>query len=58
MKRPHAMATLAILVVLVLITTLVVQSRFERDLAIAAKRATQNSEMVNTRCGPIEVQLS
>jgi pimeloyl-ACP methyl ester carboxylesterase len=56
MKRPRAMAALAILVVLVLVITSVVRSRFERDLVIAAERAAKGSEMVNTRCGPIEVQ--
>jgi 2-hydroxy-6-oxonona-2,4-dienedioate hydrolase len=33
-----------------------IRSRFERDLALAAARAAQGSEIVATRCGPIEVQ--
>ncbi len=56
MKRPRAMAALAILVAVVLLAALVVRSRFERDLTIAAERAAQGSVMVDTRCGPIEVQ--
>lgn len=31
-------------------------ARFQRDLAVAAARATEGSEIVDTRCGPIEVQ--
>jgi pimeloyl-ACP methyl ester carboxylesterase len=35
---------------------LTVRSRFQHDLALAAERAAQGSAMVDTRCGPIEVQ--
>jgi pimeloyl-ACP methyl ester carboxylesterase len=55
MKRRRAMAALAIFVALVL-AALLVRSRFERDLAMAAERAAQGSLIVDTRCGPIEVQ--
>ena len=55
MKRKRAMAALVVVVV-VLAAALVVRSRFEHDLTVAAERATQGSEVVDTRCGPIEVQ--
>lgn len=54
MKRKTVFAAFAIAVVLV--AALVIRSRFERDLALAAERAAQGSEVVNTRCGPIEYQ--
>jgi 2-hydroxy-6-oxonona-2,4-dienedioate hydrolase len=56
MKRPHALAALAIVVAVVLAVALVIHLRFERDLAIAAERAAQGSTLVETRCGPVEVQ--
>ena len=33
-----------------------IQSRFERDVALAVERAAQGSVVVATRCGPIEIQ--
>jgi 2-hydroxy-6-oxonona-2,4-dienedioate hydrolase len=39
-----------------LITALLIRSRFEHDLAMAGRRAAQGSELVGTSCGPIEVQ--
>lgn len=36
--------------------TLLVWWRFDRDLGLARARAAQNSTVVATRCGPIEVQ--
>jgi len=56
MKRMPVWVVFALVTVLVLVATLVVRSRFERDLAIATGRAAQGSAMVDTRCGPIEVQ--
>ncbi len=49
-------AILAIVVGVALVAALVIRSRFERDLAVAAARAAQGSVIVETRCGPIEVQ--
>jgi 2-hydroxy-6-oxonona-2,4-dienedioate hydrolase len=40
----------------VFLATLLIRSRFERDLSVAAERAAQGSVVVETRCGPIEVQ--
>jgi len=56
MKRRLVRVVLALVILVVLAAALVVRSRFERDLAIAAERAAQGSVMVDTRCGPIEVQ--
>ncbi len=42
--------------VVVLLATLLIRSRFERDLNVAAERAAQGSMLVATRCGPIELQ--
>jgi pimeloyl-ACP methyl ester carboxylesterase len=39
-----------------LVSGVVIRSRFERDLAIATERSAQGSMLVATRCGPIEVQ--
>jgi 2-hydroxy-6-oxonona-2,4-dienedioate hydrolase len=47
---------LAVVVAVVLVAALVIRSRFDHDLTIAAERAAQGSEVVTTRCGPIEVQ--
>jgi 2-hydroxy-6-oxonona-2,4-dienedioate hydrolase len=56
MKRNRVFAALAIVVALGLVATGLIRSRFERDLALAAQRAALGSEVVATRCGPIEVQ--
>ncbi len=56
MKFRLVRVVLALVILVVLAATLVVRSRFERDLAIATERAAQGSVMVDTRCGPIEVQ--
>jgi 2-hydroxy-6-oxonona-2,4-dienedioate hydrolase len=53
MKR---MWTFAIVGTLVLIVGFVIRSQFESDLAVAKQRAAQGSVVVNTRCGPIEIQ--
>jgi pimeloyl-ACP methyl ester carboxylesterase len=49
-------AVLAIVAVALLTAAFVIRSRFERDLALAEERSAQGSVIVNTRCGPIEVQ--
>jgi 2-hydroxy-6-oxonona-2,4-dienedioate hydrolase len=54
MKRRHLFAAFAL--ALVLVATLLIRSHFERDLALAAERAALGSEIVTTRCGPMEVQ--
>ena len=38
------------------VATLLIRTRFERDLAVATARAAQGSVVVATRCGPIEYQ--
>lgn len=49
MKRWTAF-TLVAVVSAVVVTALVVRSRFERDISIAAERAAQGSTMVDTHC--------
>jgi pimeloyl-ACP methyl ester carboxylesterase len=56
MKRMRVFAALGIMLTIVLVAALVIRSRFTRDLAVAAERAALGSEVVTTRCGPIEVQ--
>ena len=56
MKRNRVFAVLGIVVALGLVATGLIRLRFERDLAVAAGRAASGSEVVATRCGPIEVQ--
>lgn len=56
MKHKPVWIVLAIVIAVVLVAALVVRSRFEADLAVAAARSTQGSVVVATRCGPIEVQ--
>ncbi len=56
MKRQRVFAALGFLVAVVFVAALVVRSRFERELALAAERAAQGSVVMATRCGPIEVQ--
>lgn len=51
-----AAITLVAVVAAVIVAALVVRSRFERDITIAAERAAQGSTVIDTRCGPIEVQ--
>jgi 2-hydroxy-6-oxonona-2,4-dienedioate hydrolase len=55
-KRRSAFTVVAFGVAVVVAVALVIRSRFERDLTIAAERAAQGSEIVQTRCGPIEMQ--
>jgi 2-hydroxy-6-oxonona-2,4-dienedioate hydrolase len=43
---------------LLLIVGFLIRSQFESDLAVAKQRAAQSSVVVNTRCGPIEIQQS
>lgn len=56
MKRRRVWVVLAVVIAVVLIAARVVRIRFERDLALATERAEQGGAMVDTRCGPIEVQ--
>ncbi len=58
MKRSAFLAILAVAFAVVLIAAELIRARFERDLAIAAKRAARGSEVLATRCGPIEVATS
>jgi pimeloyl-ACP methyl ester carboxylesterase len=56
MKRRARFTLLALVAVIGLAAVLGIRSRFERDLALAAARAAQGGTLVDTRCGPIEVQ--
>lgn len=53
MKRKTVILAIAIAALLI---GAAIGWRFERDLAVAAARAAHGSEMIDTRCGPIEVQ--
>jgi pimeloyl-ACP methyl ester carboxylesterase len=44
------------IVAVALVAALAVRARFKSDLALASARAAQGSTVVDTRCGPIEVQ--
>lgn len=50
------LAAVAISAAVVFVAALVIHPRFERDLAQAAARAANGSLIIQTRCGPIEVQ--
>lgn len=54
MKFLHAVGWLAFAISITAVFA--VHSRYKRDVARAAERAAQGSAMVDTRCGPIEVQ--
>jgi 2-hydroxy-6-oxonona-2,4-dienedioate hydrolase len=54
-SRIVAALVLAVLAAAV-IGVVAVRARFERDLSLAVGRAAQGSTLVDTRCGPIEVQ--
>jgi 2-hydroxy-6-oxonona-2,4-dienedioate hydrolase len=56
MKRKTGFVVLAITLAVVVVAALAIRSRFERDLAFAATRAAQESTLIDTRCGPIEMQ--
>jgi 2-hydroxy-6-oxonona-2,4-dienedioate hydrolase len=56
MMRQSTVVAFAGLVGLALGLTALVWSRFDRDLALAAVRATRGSVVVDTRCGPIEYE--
>ncbi len=56
MRRMRDFAALVIGIAVILVVALVIRSRFERDLAVAVKRAAQGGVVLATRCGPIEVQ--
>ena len=46
----------AVLLVAAAVAAFAIHARFAQDLARAAERAAQGSELIATRCGPIEVQ--
>jgi 2-hydroxy-6-oxonona-2,4-dienedioate hydrolase len=50
--RVVGLATVAV----ALVAAFAVHARFKRDLALASARAAQGSTVIDTRCGPIEVQ--
>lgn len=52
----RAAALAAVLAAVLAAAGFVLRARFERDLALAVARATEGSELIATRCGPIEVQ--
>ncbi len=56
MKRKRMMLAVVIVLGILLVAALLIRSRFERDLLVAAEHAAQGSEVIATRCGPIEVQ--
>jgi 2-hydroxy-6-oxonona-2,4-dienedioate hydrolase len=56
MKRKAGLFVLLVVIALVSVTATVIGSRFEHDLATAAQRAALGSTLIDTRCGPIEVQ--
>jgi pimeloyl-ACP methyl ester carboxylesterase len=56
MKRKRMWIALAVSIAVVLVAALVIRARFGADLAVAAARAAQGSDVVATRCGPIELQ--
>lgn len=55
-RHNSRVVALVLAMAVVLFAALLIRSRFERDLALATERATSGSELLPTRCGPIEVQ--
>ncbi len=56
MKRKRVLLGGGVAFAVFLVAALVIRSHFERDLSVAAERAARGSEVIATRCGPIEVQ--
>ncbi len=56
MKRSFRVVVIGAVAVALAAAALVVRSRFQGDLGLAAERAAQGSEVVSTHCGPVEVQ--
>jgi len=56
MTREKAIFAFAITVVALWVAAWSIRSHFDHDLALAAERSVQGSVIVDTRCGPIEVQ--
>ena len=56
MKRKSVFATLTVALAIILLAALVIRTLFKRDIALAAERAAEGSEVIATRCGPIEYQ--
>ena len=55
---PRWATVLGVAALSLLVAALVIRSRFERDLAVAAERSAQGSQVAATRCGPIEYQAA
>jgi pimeloyl-ACP methyl ester carboxylesterase len=56
MRRALLLTGLASAIVPMLVAAALIDARFERDLAAAARRAAQGGVVLDTRCGPIEVE--
>ena len=56
MKHRAALVAFGVLATALVAAFFTLRASFERDLALAAGRAFQGSEVMDTRCGPIEVQ--
>lgn len=56
MKTRSRIAVGAVVIVVLAATVFAVRARFQHDVARAALRAAQGSVVMDTRCGPIEVQ--
>ena len=55
MTKPW-LAAAGVLLAAAVVVAFAIHARFSQDLARAVERAEQGSEMIATRCGPIEVQ--
>lgn len=56
MKHKPLFASLTVVAAALLVGASAIYSRFKHDLTVAVERAEQGSTLMNTRCGPIEVQ--
>jgi 2-hydroxy-6-oxonona-2,4-dienedioate hydrolase len=56
MKRTRVVVVLGIALAVALVVAMMIHSRFEHDLTVAAARAVQGSVLGSTRCGLIEYQ--
>ena len=56
MKQTSRRLVLGLALAIALVAAVLVRSRFEHDLAVAAARAAAGSTVLDTRCGPIEVE--
>jgi len=53
-----SMRVMLMMVLVAVLAMLWVRALFDRDLALAAQRAAEGSEVLATACGPIEVQVA